>query len=244
IDFISKNILKFNMVIEQDPYSLIKYINVINTNNDGYGYPTIHAFVEMGLLTMNEKFLCEINGTLYECYIDKNEKDRYVLCYQDKIKETNVMKFIHKLSKLIHIRIQSMGLPFQRIHRKCLYSEFGIWKIETDYDVEKKKIKFICKSNMTNDARLQILNSTNNMSYNDVDDDIFKEKQQVYSLIKYDAIEINYQPMTDDDILKLDKGDNNTSYSPEMYKDEGNISCFVKEDINKLVCFSLLHTNI
>ncbi|CAF4713761.1 unnamed protein product, partial [Rotaria sp. Silwood2] len=117
IDFISKNILKFNMVIEQDPYSLIKYINVINTNNDGYGYPTIHAFVEMGLLTMNEKFLCEINGTLYECYIDKNEKDRYVLCYQDKIKETNVMKFIHKLSKLIHIRIQSMGLPFQRIHR-------------------------------------------------------------------------------------------------------------------------------
>ncbi|CAF1526170.1 unnamed protein product [Rotaria sordida] len=45
------------------------------------------------------------------------------------------------------------------------------------------------------------------MNYNDTDDDIFKEKQQSYSLIKHDAIEIIYQPITDDDIFKLERGD-------------------------------------
>ncbi|CAM4914778.1 unnamed protein product [Rotaria socialis] len=53
--------------MEHDPYSLIKYINVINANNDGYGDPTINAFVEMGLLETNEILFCRIvewiNGT-------------------------------------------------------------------------------------------------------------------------------------------------------------------------------------
>ncbi|CAF3405412.1 unnamed protein product [Rotaria socialis] len=78
--------------MEHDPYSLIKYINIINANNDGYGYPAINAFVEMGLLETNEILFCRINSTEYECHIEKNEKDQYVLCYQDKIKEGNVMK--------------------------------------------------------------------------------------------------------------------------------------------------------
>ncbi|CAF1460800.1 unnamed protein product [Rotaria sp. Silwood1] len=255
------------MSIEKDPYSLIKYINVINMNNDGYGYPTIHAFVLMGLLKMNEKFLCNINNRLYECYIDKNEKNQYVLCYQNKIKETKIIKFIHKLFKLIKIKIRSMGVPFQYIHRvsdnrtllmlyndlkekfqeriikMLINSEFDIWEIHTDYDFDNKKIKFICKSNMTINDILQIINNNNNMSHNDINDNIFKEKQQLYSLIKHDAIEINYQPITDDDKFILESGGgNDTSYSSDMYKDEGSISFFF--NFNKLDFFFLYYTHI
>jgi hypothetical protein len=73
------------MAVEQDAYSLIKSINVMNMNNDGYGDPTMHVFVEMGLLTTNEKLICTINNTSYECYINKNENDQYVLYYQNKV---------------------------------------------------------------------------------------------------------------------------------------------------------------
>ncbi|CAF1567950.1 unnamed protein product [Rotaria sp. Silwood1] len=104
------------MTIE-DPYSLIKYINVINANNDDHGYPAIHAFVEMRILSMNEKFLCNINNTLCEYYINKNEEDQYVLFYKDKIRETHFMKFIHKLSKFIKFKIQYMGIPFDYLRR-------------------------------------------------------------------------------------------------------------------------------
>jgi hypothetical protein len=39
---------------------------------------------------------------------------------------------------------------------------------------------------------------------NDIDNDLYKEKQQLlYSLIKHDAIQIIYQPKTDEDIFKL-----------------------------------------
>ena len=85
--------------MEQDLYSLIKYINVMNTHDDGYGYPMIHAFVKMGSLETNEILFCRIRSKEYEYHIEKNEKDEYVLCHRDKIKEGNIMKFIHELSK-------------------------------------------------------------------------------------------------------------------------------------------------
>ncbi|CAF1430689.1 unnamed protein product [Rotaria sordida] len=245
------------MSIEQDPYSLVKYINVINTNNDGYGEPTIHAFVEMGLLKMNDKLHCEINGRFYECYINKDEKDQYILCYQNRIQDTNVAKFIVKLSKLIKIKIQYMRDPFQRIQlinddrtlRKLCYnlnrmfenrltdilinSEFGIWRIETTYDFNKEKIKtFICASNMTYNDILQKINNDKDMNNTDIDNDRHKEKQQLYSLLRHDAIKINYEPMNDKDIFKLDKGGNDISYGSGIDKDEivvqGTISLFVK----------------
>ncbi|CAM2707903.1 unnamed protein product [Rotaria socialis] len=244
--------------MEHDPYSLIKYINVINANNDGYGYPTINAFVEMGLLETNEILFCRIGITEYECHIEKNEKDQYVLCYQDKIKEGNVMKFIHKLSKLIKIRIRRMEIALGRIRRASnnqtlfmlsfdfgkkfedrltrmlLDSEFGIWKIHRAYNHDSKEKKFICKSNMKYDDILKIINN-NDINYNDIDNDIYKEKQQLYSLLKHDAIEIIYQPITDDDIIKLDKGGDDICQGSGIYKDavhlEGSIAFFIK-DIN------------
>ncbi|CAF4934981.1 unnamed protein product, partial [Rotaria socialis] len=244
--------------MEHDPYSLIKYINVINANNDGYGDPTINAFVEMGLLETNEILFCRIGITEYECHIEKNEKDQYVLCYQDKIKEGNVMKFIHKLSKLIKIRIRRMEIALGRIRRASnnqtlymlsfdfekkfedrltrmlLYSEFGIWKIHRAYNYDSKEKRFICKSNMKYDDILKIINN-NDINHNDIDNDIYKEKQQLYSLLKHDAIEIIYQPITDDDIIKLDKGGDDICQGSGIYKDavhlEGSIAFFIK-DIN------------
>ncbi|CAF1679097.1 unnamed protein product [Rotaria magnacalcarata] len=244
--------------MEHDPYSLIKYINIINANNDGYGYPTINAFVEMELLETNEILFCRINSTEYECHIEKNEKDQYVLCYQDKIKEGNVMKFIHKLSKLIKIRIRRMGIALDRIRRasnnQTLYilsfdleknfedrltqmlldSEFGIWDINTAYNYENKEKKFLCKSNMKYDDILKIINS-NDINHNDIDNDTYKEKQQLYSLLKHDAIEIIYQPITDDDIIQLEKCGDDICHGSGIYKDvvhlEDSIAFFVK-DIN------------
>ncbi|CAM4897570.1 unnamed protein product [Rotaria socialis] len=244
--------------MEHDPYSLIKYINVINANNDGYGDPTINAFVEMGLLETNEILFCRIGITEYECHIEKNEKDQYVLCYQDNIKEGNVMKFIHKLSKLIKIRIRRMEIALGRIRRasnnQTLYmlsfdfekkfedrltrmlldSEFGIWKIHRAYNYDSKEKRFICKSNMKYDDILKIINN-NDINHNDIDNDIYKEKQQLYSLLKHDAIEIIYQPITDDDIIKLDKGGDDICQGSGIYKDavhlEGSIAFFIK-DIN------------
>ncbi|CAF1292422.1 unnamed protein product [Didymodactylos carnosus] len=209
------------MTPEQDPYALIKYINVINVNNDGSGDPTIHAFVEMGLLTIHERLICTINNTSYECYIHKNENDEYVLCYQNNIQDGNVMKFIIKLSKLIKIKIRYMGVSFGRIRRvsdnrtllMLLYdlketfekrittmlisSEFGIWEIHTSYDFNNKKVKFICRSNMKYDDILQIINNANDMNHDDIDDDIYKEKQQL-----------------DEDIIKFDSGSSSQSRNP------------------------------
>ena len=223
------------MEIEKDPYSLIKYINVINMSNDGYGDPTIHAFVEMGLLTTNDKLICTINNTPYECFIDKNDNGQYVLSYQNKIQNTNVLKFIIKLSKLIQIKIRYMGVAFNRIHRvsdnKTLFrlcfhlqknfqeritkmlmaSEFGIWDIHTSYDHSNKKFTFICKSNTKYDDILQIINNNNDMNYTDLDDDLSKEKQQLYSLLKHESVQIIYQPKTDEDIIKFDRGDDDIS---------------------------------
>ncbi|CAF3340887.1 unnamed protein product [Rotaria socialis] len=245
--------------MEHDPYSLIKYINVINANNDGYGDPTINAFVEMGLLETNEILFCRIGITEYECHIEKNEKDQYVLCYQDKIKEGNVMKFIHKLSKLIKIRIRRMEIALGRIRRASnnqtlymlsfdfekkfedrltrmlLYSEFGIWKIHRAYNYDSKEKRFICKSNMKYDDILKIINN-NDINHNDIDNDIYKEKQQLYSLLKHDAIEIIYQPITDDDIIKLDKGGDDICQGSEIKSNINSIKnlCVDSDNIIEL----------
>ncbi|CAF4703363.1 unnamed protein product, partial [Rotaria socialis] len=87
---------------------------------------------------------------------------------------------------------------------------------------------------MKYDDILQIINS-NNLNHNNIDNDIYKEKQQLYSLLTHDAIEIIYQPITDDDIIELDKGGDDICQGSGIYKDavhlEGSIAFFIK-DIN------------
>ena len=42
----------------------------------------------------------------------------------------------------------------------------------------------------------------------------------MYSLLKHDAIEIIYQPITDADIIKLDRWDDDICHSSGIYQDE------------------------
>jgi hypothetical protein len=85
-------------------------------------------------------------------------------------------------------------------------SEFGIWEIHNSFDFNNKKRKFICKSNTKYDDILQIINNNNDINPTYVHDDMYKEKLQLYSLIKHDGVQIIHEPRTDQDILKLDKG--------------------------------------
>ncbi|CAF3487679.1 unnamed protein product [Rotaria socialis] len=121
-----------------------------------------------------------------------------------------------------------------RLTKMLLDSEFGIWDINTAYNYENKEKKFLCKSNMKYDDILKIINS-NDINHNDIDNDTYKEKQQLYSLLKHDAIEIIYQPITDDDIIKLEKCGDDICHGSGIYQNgihlKGSIAFFVK-DIN------------
>ena len=97
-----------------------------------------------------------------------------------------------------------------------LRSEFGIWEIHTSYNYDNKEKKYICKSNRKYDDILQIINS-NDINDIDIDDDKYKEKQQLYSLLKHDAMQIIYQPITDDDIIKLERSGDVTYVMVEVF---------------------------
>jgi hypothetical protein len=245
------------MDIEEDSYSFIKYINIINKYNDGYGSPTIHALVEMGLLSINDKFICRINNTSYECYIDKDNQEQYVLCYENTIKHSNAIRFIIKLSKFIKIKITYMGNAYQRLIRMSdnksllilcfelrkqfedpltdmlMDSEFGIWEIHRSFNHADKKKTFICQSNTKYDDILRTIHNTN---LSEIDVNTRKKKQQLFSLLKSDAVKIIYQPRTDKDYMKLDKGGDDLCYGSGIYRDqlhlEGSVTLFVKNNYN------------
>ncbi|CAF4912203.1 unnamed protein product, partial [Rotaria sp. Silwood1] len=56
------------------------------------------------------------------------------------------------------------------------------------------------------------------MNHNNIDDNIYKKQQQLYCLLKHDSININYQPITDDDIFILEGGDNDINYGSGIYQ--------------------------
>jgi hypothetical protein len=86
------------------------------------------------------------------------------------------------------------------------------------------------------DDILKIINNNDDMNYNDIHDDIYKEQQQSYSLMKHDAVQIIYQPKTDEDIIKLDNGSDDITYGSGIYKDDvhlnGSITFFMKNISN------------